>query len=80
MAIPILAWLPAASTAVLAEGAGKLVRAYLYGDLSEPEREDARRALTLLVDHSSPAVRSALAVNPRMCRECAPLHGARACQ
>jgi uncharacterized protein (DUF2336 family) len=66
-----LTWLPAASPAVLAEGAGKLVRAYLYGDLSEPEREDARRALTLLVDHPSPAVRRALAENIA-CAENAP--------
>ncbi|HMF05475.1 MAG TPA: hypothetical protein VKE72_00450 [Methylocella sp.] len=45
----------------LAEGAGRLVHTYLYGDLSEPEREDARQALTLLVDHASPDVRRALA-------------------
>ncbi len=57
----LLTCLPAVPPATLAEGAGKLVHAYLYGDLPEPEREDARRALTLLVDHSSPAVRRALA-------------------
>ncbi len=58
----ILTGLPAVPPVTLEEGAGELVHAYLYGDLQEPEREDARRALTLLVDHASPAVRRALAV------------------
>jgi hypothetical protein len=75
-----LTWLPAASPPTLAEGAGKLVHAYLYGDLSEPEREDARRALTLLVDHSPPAVRRALAEGLASAENVAPLHGVHACQ
>jgi hypothetical protein len=29
-----------------AEGAGMLARAFLYGDLAEPEREEARLVLT----------------------------------
>jgi uncharacterized protein (DUF2336 family) len=69
----IFTTLPAAPLATLAEGAGRLVHAYLYGDLSEPEREDASRALTLLIDHSSPAVRRALAVG-LACADNVPHH------
>ncbi|MCI0468340.1 MAG: DUF2336 domain-containing protein [Beijerinckiaceae bacterium] len=58
-----LRWMPAAPPQALAEGAGKLAHAYAYGCLPEPEREDARRALTFLLDHPSPLVRRALAEN-----------------
>ena len=47
--------------AELAEAAGALARAFLYGELSEPEREEARLVLTGLLDNSSPLVRRALA-------------------
>jgi uncharacterized protein (DUF2336 family) len=67
----ILTWLPAAPPAALAEEAGKLVHDYLYGSLSETEREDARRALILLVNHAPPAVRRALAEG-LACAENAP--------
>ncbi|HEX3495879.1 MAG TPA: DUF2336 domain-containing protein, partial [Methylocella sp.] len=50
-----------ASPSELAEAAGALARAFLNGDLPEPEREDARLALTGLLDDSSPLVRRALA-------------------
>src|ERR1700730_6214258 len=45
----------------LAEGAGALARAFLCGDLPEPEREEARLTLTGLLDDSLPLVRRALA-------------------
>jgi uncharacterized protein (DUF2336 family) len=57
-------FLPCARTAYpaeLAEGAGALARAFLYGDLPEPEREEARLTLTGLLDDSLPLVRRALA-------------------
>lgn len=57
----ILTWLPTPPLATYAEEAGKLAEAYLYGGLQEPEREDARRVLTLLVNHAAPAVRRVLA-------------------
>jgi uncharacterized protein (DUF2336 family) len=47
--------------AELAEAAGALARAFLYGELTEPEREEARLVLTGLLDNSSPLVRRALA-------------------
>lgn len=53
--------LPSLSSGVLAERAGTLVRSYLYENLPEPEREDLRRALTLLTGHPLPLVRRALA-------------------
>jgi uncharacterized protein (DUF2336 family) len=40
-----------------------LARAFLYGDLAEPEREEARLVLTGLLDDSSPLVRRARAEN-----------------
>ncbi|MFZ0496023.1 MAG: DUF2336 domain-containing protein, partial [Methylocella sp.] len=52
-----------ASPAELAEAAGALARAFLYGDLPEPEREEARLTLTGLLDNSLPLVRRALAEN-----------------
>jgi uncharacterized protein (DUF2336 family) len=57
----LLALSPAAPHKVLARGAAKLGHAYLYGALTEPEREHARHALTLLAGHASPLVRRALA-------------------
>jgi uncharacterized protein (DUF2336 family) len=42
---------------------GGLARAFLYGDLAEPEREEARLILTGLLDDSSPLIRRALAEN-----------------
>src|ERR1700730_15406175 len=50
-----------ASPSDLAESAGALARAFLYGDLPEPEREEARLTLTGLLDDSLPLVRRALA-------------------
>src|ERR1700730_2533363 len=50
-----------ASPLDLAESAGALARAFLYGDLPEPEREEARPTLTGLLDDSLPLVRRALA-------------------
>jgi uncharacterized protein (DUF2336 family) len=47
--------------AKLAEGAGALARAFLCGELTEPEREEARLVLTGLLDNSPPLVRRALA-------------------
>jgi uncharacterized protein (DUF2336 family) len=47
--------------AELAEGAGALARDFLFGELTEPEREEARLILTGLLDNSSPLVRRALA-------------------
>ena len=41
----------------LAEDAAALAYAFLYGDLPEPEREEARLTLTGLLDDSSPLVR-----------------------
>ncbi|MCI0599009.1 MAG: DUF2336 domain-containing protein [Beijerinckiaceae bacterium] len=58
-----LQWVPSASPVALAEGADKLAHAFVYGGLQEPEREDARQALTLLLDHASPLIRRALAEN-----------------
>ena len=56
-----LQWARTASPAELAEGAGALARVFLYGDLPEPEREEARLTLTGLLDDSLPLVRRALA-------------------
>lgn len=55
------AWLPAAPRQIQALAAAKLGYAYLYGGLPEAERDEARRALTLLACHDSPLVRLALA-------------------
>ena len=56
-----LQWAEIASPAELAEAAGALARAFLSGELPEPEREEARLTLTGLLDNSSPLVRRALA-------------------
>jgi len=56
-----LQWAGTASPSDLAEGAGALARAFLYGDLPEPEREETRLTLTGLLDDSLPLVRRALA-------------------
>src|ERR1700724_1141140 len=56
-----LQWAGTASPSDLAESAGALARAFLYGDLPEPEREEARLTLTGLLDDSLPLVRRALA-------------------
>ena len=56
-----LQWAPTASPSQLAEAAGALARAFLYDDLPEPEREEARLTLTGLLDDSLPLVRLALA-------------------
>jgi uncharacterized protein (DUF2336 family) len=58
-----LEWAWTASPVERVEGAGMLARAFLYGDLAEPEREEARLVLTGLLDDSSPLVRRALAEN-----------------
>ena len=50
-----------ASPSELAEAAGALARVFLYGDLPEREREEARLTLTGLLDDSLPLVRRALA-------------------
>ncbi len=50
-----------ASPSELAERATALARAFLYGDLPEPERDEARLTLTGMLDDSSPLVRRALA-------------------
>ncbi len=59
--LKFLQWARTASPAELAEGAGALARAFLYGNLPEPEREEARLTLTGLLDDSLPLVRRALA-------------------
>jgi uncharacterized protein (DUF2336 family) len=56
-----LQWAPTASPSELAEAAGALARAFLYGDLPKPEREEARLTLTGLLDDSLPLLRRALA-------------------
>jgi uncharacterized protein (DUF2336 family) len=56
-----LHWARTASPAELAEGAGALARAFLYGNLPEAEREEARLILTGLLDDSVSLVRRALA-------------------
>ncbi|HEY4846390.1 MAG TPA: DUF2336 domain-containing protein [Methylocella sp.] len=56
-----LQWARTASPAELAEAAGALARTFLYGDLPEPEREEARLTLTGLLDDSLPLVRRTLA-------------------
>jgi uncharacterized protein (DUF2336 family) len=56
-----LQWARTASPSELAEGASALARAYVQGDLPEPEREEARLTLTGLLDDSLPLVRRALA-------------------
>jgi len=56
-----LQWARTASPSELAEGAGALARAFLHGNLPEPEREEARLTLTGLLDDSLPLVRRALA-------------------
>jgi uncharacterized protein (DUF2336 family) len=58
-----LEWAQTASPMERAEGAGVLARAFLYGDLAEPEREEARLVLTVLLDDPSPLVRRALSEN-----------------
>jgi uncharacterized protein (DUF2336 family) len=58
-----LQWVQITSPGERAEGAAVLARAFLYGDLAEPEREEARLTLTVLLDDSSPLVRRALAEN-----------------
>ncbi|TPV98982.1 MAG: hypothetical protein USCAAHI_01581 [Beijerinckiaceae bacterium] len=58
-----LEWAWTASPVERAEGASMLARAFLYGDLAEPEREEAKLVLTGLLDDSSPLVRRALAEN-----------------
>jgi uncharacterized protein (DUF2336 family) len=61
MAQIFLDWVKTASPAERAEGAGMLAHTFLYGELAEPEREEARLVLTALLDDSSPLVRRALA-------------------
>jgi uncharacterized protein (DUF2336 family) len=58
-----LDWAKSASPVERAEGAGLLAHAFLYGDLAEAEREEARLVLTALLDDSSPLVRRAMAEN-----------------
>jgi uncharacterized protein (DUF2336 family) len=59
--LKFLQWARTASPAELAEGAGALARAFLYGDLPEPQREEARLTLIGLLDDSLRLVRRALA-------------------
>lgn len=54
-------WVPTAPATQRAEAAAALARAYLCCDLVETEREQARLALTRLLDDSSPLVRRAMA-------------------
>lgn len=56
-------WAQTASFVHLSEEAASLARAFLYGDLHEPEREHARLVLTALLDHPSVLIRQALAEN-----------------
>lgn len=58
-----LHWVEAASPVARAGSTAALARAFLYGDLAEPEREEARLILTGLLDDPSPLVRRALAGN-----------------
>jgi uncharacterized protein (DUF2336 family) len=58
-----LEWAWTASAVERAAGAGELARAFLYDELAEPEREEARLVLIGLLDDSSPLVRRALAEN-----------------
>jgi uncharacterized protein (DUF2336 family) len=54
-------WVGQASAAERAEGAGALARAYLYADITEPEKRDAEVALYSLLDDPSPMVRKSMA-------------------
>ena len=54
-------WAAEASAGARAEGAGALARAFLFADLTAPERAEAEIALTNLLDDPSPLVRKALA-------------------
>jgi uncharacterized protein (DUF2336 family) len=56
-------WARTATPGQRAEAAGALARVYLYADISENEREEARLALTGLLDDASPLVRRAMAEN-----------------
>lgn len=56
-------WARTVGASQRAEAAGALARAYLYADLGEDEREEARLALTGLLDDPSPLVRQAMAEN-----------------
>ena len=58
-----LEWARTASPVERAEGTGALARAFLYGGLAGPEREEARLVLTGLLDDTSPAR------SPRPCRK-----------
>jgi len=73
-----LQWAPTASPAELAEGAGALARAFLYCDLPESEREEARLTLTGLLDDSARSPRPCRELRER--RQCAALYGAHSCQ
>jgi uncharacterized protein (DUF2336 family) len=53
-------WARTAAASQRAEAASALARAYLYAELSEDEREEARLALTGLLDDASPLVRRAM--------------------
>src|ERR1700733_968486 len=54
-------WARTAGASQRAEAEGALARAYLYADLGEEQREEARHALTGLLDDPSPLVRQAMA-------------------
>ncbi len=54
-------WAQTAAPSSRADGASALARACLYSDLDDAQRADAVRALTALLDDSSPLVRRALA-------------------
>ena len=58
-----LDWAKIASPVGRAEGAGLLAHAFLYGDLTEAECDEARLVLTALLDDPSPLVRRAQAEN-----------------
>jgi len=54
-------WAQTAGASARADGASALARAYLYGDFDAGQRNEAERALAMLLDDPSPLVRRALA-------------------
>jgi uncharacterized protein (DUF2336 family) len=54
-------WSDNAPASARADGVGALARAYLYGEMTEPERAEAEQALFALIEDPSPLVRRALA-------------------
>lgn len=54
-------WSDNAPASARADGVGALARAYLYGDMTPAERQEAEQTLFALIDDPSPLVRRALA-------------------